>query len=139
MIPATGGLALVSALLISSVGGLGVKLLTLGGGLAHALSLEVEPVGVVDEAVEDGVGDGGIADDLVPVLDGHLAGDDGRAAPVPVVDDLQQVAALLGGQGREAPIVEDQQLDARQALEQPGERPSPRASASASNSRGTRW
>jgi hypothetical protein len=32
-------------------------------------------VGVVDEAVEDGVGDGGIGDDLVPMLDRHLAGD----------------------------------------------------------------
>src|SRR5204863_8842440 len=35
--------------------------------------------------------------------------------------DLQKVAALLGRHGREAPIVEDQQLDACQAPEQPVE------------------
>ena len=88
--------------------------------LAHAVSLQLEAVGVVDEAVEDGVGDGGIADDLVPVLDRHLAGDDGRAAFVAVVDDFQQIAALLAGERCETPIVEDQQLDPRERLEQPG-------------------
>ena len=72
-------------------------------------------MGVVDEAVEDGVGEGRIADDLVPVLDRHLAGDDGGGAPVAVVDDLEQVAALLAGERREAPIVEDEQLDAGDA------------------------
>jgi hypothetical protein len=36
----------------------------------------------VDEAVEDGVGVGWIADHRVPVLDGELAGDDGGAAAV---------------------------------------------------------
>jgi len=34
---------------------------------------------LVDNAVEDGIGQGGIADDLVPVVDRHLAGDDQRA------------------------------------------------------------
>ena len=37
---------------------------------------------------------GRIADDLVPVFDGQLAGDDGRAAAVPIVDDLQEIAPL---------------------------------------------
>jgi hypothetical protein len=40
----------------------GVKIGALGGDLTHAVSVEGEAVGVVDEAVEDGVGDGGIAD-----------------------------------------------------------------------------
>ena len=38
---------------------------------------------------------------------------------MPIVDDLQEVAPLLGGERGEAPVVEDQQLDARQALEEP--------------------
>jgi hypothetical protein len=62
----------------------------LGNDLSHAVSLECEAVGVVDEAIEDGVGDVGVGDDLVPVLDRHLAGDDGRAALV-VVDDLEEM------------------------------------------------
>ena len=58
------------------------------------------------ETVEDGVGDRGICDQLVPVLDGDLAGHNRRAAAVAVVDDLEQVAALLRGERRKPPIVE---------------------------------
>ena len=70
------------------------------------------------QTVEDGVGDCGISDQLVPMLDGNLAGHDCRAAAVTVVDDVEQVAALLRGERGEPPIVEDQQLDTCQALEQ---------------------
>ena len=66
--------------------------------LAQALVLQFEAVGAVDEAVEDGVGQCGVAHGLVPAFDRHLAGDDQGAAIVAVVDDLQQVAPLLGGQ-----------------------------------------
>ena len=37
---------------------------------------EIDLVSVVDDAIEDGVGVGGIADQLVPFVDGDLAGDD---------------------------------------------------------------
>ena len=57
----------------------------------------------MDETVENGVGDGGIGDDLVPVLDRQLAGDDGRAAIMSIVDDLEEVAALIGGQWEQVP------------------------------------
>ena len=40
----------------------------LGLELAHGLALEFEVVGVVDDSVEDGIGEGGIADDLVPLV-----------------------------------------------------------------------
>ena len=69
-------------------------------------------MGVVDEPVEDGVGDGRVGDHLVPVIDRQLAGHDGRAAIVPIVDDLKQVAALILRQGCEPPVVEDQEFDA---------------------------
>ena len=74
----------------------------------------------MDEAIEDGVGDGGVGDDLVPVLDRHLAGDDGRAALMAVVDDLEEIAPLFAGERGEPPIVEDEEIDARQCLEEPG-------------------
>ena len=38
---------------------------------------------------------------------------------MPILDNLKDVATLLGGERGEAPIVQDQQLDARQALEEP--------------------
>jgi hypothetical protein len=72
----------------------------------------------VHEAVEDGIGDGGIDDHLVPVIDRELTGHDGRAAAVAIVDDFEQVAALLRGQRRQPPVVEDQKLDTGEALEE---------------------
>jgi hypothetical protein len=44
---------------------------------------EINPVGVVDDAIEDGIGIAGIADQFVPFVDGNLAGDDRRSAVVP--------------------------------------------------------
>ena len=72
---------------------------------------------VVHEAVEDGVGDGRIGDQLVPVLDCELAGHDRRAAAVPVLHDLQQVAGLLVRDGAKAPVVEDNKDDTREVLQ----------------------
>ena len=77
---------------------LDVKSGTFGGSFAHALALEGEPVRVVHEPIEDGVGDGRIGDRLVPVIDRQLAGHDGRAAVVPIVDDLKDVATLIVGE-----------------------------------------
>jgi hypothetical protein len=37
----------------------------------------------------------------------------------PIIDDLQQIATLILRQGCEPPVVEDQELDARQCFEQP--------------------
>jgi len=42
---------------------------------------EIDPVRIVDDAIEDGVGVSGISDQLVPFVDGDLAGDDGRLRP----------------------------------------------------------
>ena len=39
-----------------------------GCDLSHAVSFQREPVSVVHKAVEDGIGDGGIADHLVPMI-----------------------------------------------------------------------
>ena len=48
--------------------------------LPHGVSFEFDGVGVVDEAVEDGVGERGFADEFVPVLEGQLGGDESAAA-----------------------------------------------------------
>ena len=89
------------------------RLERLGGDLSHAVSPEDEAVCVVDETVENGVGDGGIGDDLVPVIDRDLAGDDGRATLMAVVDDLEEIAALVAGERSQSPVVEDEEFDPR--------------------------
>ena len=91
----------------------------LGAGLAQRRPVEGDAVGVVDEPVEDGVGEGGLADDLVPGLQRQLAGDDGGAAAVALLDDLHRVAALGGCQALGAPIVQDQKVDPGSLAEQP--------------------
>ena len=63
---------------------------------------------------------GGVADQVVPAVDGDLAGDQGGAAAVAFLDDLEQIAALLGTERLEAPVVEDEQLDAAERPHEPG-------------------
>ena len=61
-------------------------------------------------AIQNGVGEGGLADDVMPSLDGQLAGDHGRAAAVSLFDNLHQISALRGREPVRPPVVEDQQL-----------------------------
>ena len=44
---------------------------------SHGVSVELDAIGVVDEAVEDGVGEGGFIDNIVPGIDRKLACDEG--------------------------------------------------------------
>jgi hypothetical protein len=81
-----------------SLGGVGVKLSTFGGffrWFAQGLAVEGEAVRGVDEAIKDGIGDCRVDDHLVPVIDGELTGHNRRAAAVAIVDDFEEVAALL--------------------------------------------
>ena len=66
----------------------------------------------MNDAIEDGIGERRLADDLVPALDRQLAGDDDRASVAAVLDDLQEVAALPGIELFRPPIVEDEEIDA---------------------------
>ena len=75
-------------------------------------------MGIVNDAVEDGVGECGLSDQVVPAVDRDLAGDQGGAAAIAVLDDFEHVMTLLGPERLEAPIVEDQQLDAAKGAHQ---------------------
>src|SRR5271154_1286103 len=88
--------------------------------LAQALAGQFDAIGVMNDAVEDGVSERGYPDQIVPAVDGNLAGDDERAFVVAILDDLQQIARLIGRERFGAPIIENQQLDARQGAQEPG-------------------
>lgn len=60
---------------------------------------------VVDEAVEDGVGVGWIADDIVPFVDRELAGDDRGSSSMAFFKNFQQVMSSGGIERFETPIV----------------------------------
>src|SRR5260370_367625 len=88
--------------------------------LPEALSFEFDAVGVVDEAIEDRVGDGGVSDDFVPAIDGQLAGDDDRTGFVSILDDFEQITALVGVEGFWSPVVQDQQVKSCDRPQHPG-------------------
>ena len=77
---------------------------------SHALACQFDAVGIVDKAIEDRVGDGRISDDLIPALDGHLAGDDYRAPLVSILDNLEEVTALFVIELFRPPVVQDRQI-----------------------------
>lgn len=77
---------------------------------------EGESIAVVDESVEDGVGERGIVEVGVPLVDRELTGDEGGLPVVAVVEDLEEVA--LGGVGLrcEPEVIKDDQVDLGEAL-----------------------
>lgn len=78
-------------------------------------------MGAVDEPIEDGVGDRGVAEGLVPVTDRQLAGDDRGAGAGPVLDDLQQVGCPGSRHGLQAQVVEDQHVHPGPGRHEPGQ------------------
>ena len=70
-------------------------------------------MGVVEEAIEDGV-----ADDVVPEIRRHLTGEQGTASGVAVVEDLEQIVARDVVEGHEAPVVEDEELGPGETLKE---------------------
>ncbi len=44
---------------------------------------------IIEEPVQDGVAEGGVSDEVVPVLDGELASEDGATPGRTVVEDFE--------------------------------------------------
>jgi len=57
---------------------------------------QIDAMGVVDDAIENGVGVGRIADQVVPFVDWDLAGDDGRSAAIAFFEDLEKIVSCGG-------------------------------------------
>ena len=85
--------------------------------LPSGRAFQRDRIRVVDEAIEDGVGDRRVAQIRVPLIAGELARDDRRAGRVAILHHLEEVLALDVGHGGEAPVIEDQDVDARQPRE----------------------
>jgi hypothetical protein len=79
---------------------------------SHAFSGELKAVSIVNEAVQDRVAEGGVTYDVVPMFDGDLAGDHGRGATMAIIKDLQKVAPFGRIENRQAPVIEDEELNA---------------------------
>ena len=84
---------------------------------AVALALERDHVGVVDEAVDEGGGDHGVAEDLAPGFEAAVAGDDDRAAFVAAGDQGEEQVGGLAFERQVADLVDDDQRVALEAAQ----------------------
>ena len=76
-------------------------------------------MGAMDDAVENGVSQGRIANDLMPAIGRELAGDQQGSPVIAIVDDLEQITTLFGVERFRPPIVDDQQASAFERGHQP--------------------
>ena len=63
---------------------------------AHRFALELNAVGVVHQAIQDGIGQGVVADAEIPLIGGQLADHHGRSVLVTVVHDPQEIVSMDG-------------------------------------------
>lgn len=56
-------------------------------------------MGIVNEAVQESIGVGIVTDGVMPGRHGKLAGHDGGAAAIAILEDLEQIVASLGIEG----------------------------------------
>ena len=75
-------------------------------------------MGVVNEAVEDGVGVSGVADHVMPCGQGKLRGDDRGPAAVSLLEDFEEVMTGAGVEGLEAEVVEDKEIGPAEGLDE---------------------
>jgi hypothetical protein len=76
----------------------------LAASATQALSDQLDTMRVVDQAVEDGVGVGGIANDLVPGGQRGLGGNDPRSATITLFEDFEQIVTGAGVEGLKAEV-----------------------------------
>ena len=73
---------------------------------------------VVHEAVENGVGVSGIANDLVPGGQRELGGDDRRSAAITLFEDFEQIVTGPGVEWLKAEVVENEEIGAAEGFDQ---------------------
>ena len=89
--------------------------------VAHrALAVHLDAVRAVDESIEDRVGDRGLADQLVPVFDFELTGDDRGLSVLSILDELEEIAAFGVVESGESEVVQNEQIGLGEPLEQLG-------------------
>lgn len=75
-------------------------------------------MGVMNEPVQHGVGDGRIPDGIMPFVGRDLTGDESGGDAMPVFQDLQDIPPLPVGKRCQAPVIDDQESKLGQAGQQ---------------------
>ena len=82
-------------------------------------------MGVVDQAIQDGIGQGGIPDLGVAFIHRELRGHESGTETVTIFEEFQEVPALFIGQGGYSPVVQGDQIGFRQDGQELGITPIP--------------
>ena len=69
-------------------------------------------MGVVNDAIQYGIGIGRVTDQLMPFVHRDLAGDDGGAPAIAFFEDFEKIMTGGGIEWLKTPIVQDEQLHA---------------------------
>src|SRR3989304_176822 len=70
-----------------------------------ATSSQIQPVGVVDQAIEDTIANGGVGEAGKPICHRHLRSDEGRGTVIAVIQDFEQILGIRGGNGVAHPVI----------------------------------
>ena len=62
--------------------------------LSHGSSFQLNSVSIVNQSVQDGIGDGRVPDMIMPVFNRELTGDQGGTRSITVFDDFEQVSSF---------------------------------------------
>ena len=76
----------------------------------------------MDNTVEDGIGEGGILNLRMPLVDGELGGKETGGLAVAVIQEVEDIASLIGGQGISEPLIQNDEVKGRQVFAEFGER-----------------
>lgn len=78
---------------------------------SHGFALECNPVGVVDEAVEYGICQGGIPDACMPLGNGELTRNDGASTSLAIVEQFKEVVSAGWGHRDQSPVIQQQHIE----------------------------
>jgi len=88
---------------------------------AHRFAFKLDALSVMDQAVEDTIGNGGITDLLMPMGDRCLRGKDQRVALVTVVADFQEITALAVFEWSHGKVIEQEDVDSGESQQHPAD------------------
>ena len=83
---------------------------------AVALAVHLKDVNAVSEAVQECAGQPLRAEDLGPLVEGQVGGDQDRTSLVALAEDLEEELRAGLGEWNEAQLVDDEQLESGQLL-----------------------
>jgi hypothetical protein len=81
---------------------------------AETLALEFDAMSIVNDAIQYGISERRVGNNVVPLLHGHLTCDQERSSIVAIIDDFEEIAALLGCERLGSPVVDDDEICAFQ-------------------------